>query len=215
MPEENINPQESQIEVAQINITKSECIECRLRVEYVGWDWFTWRRKYNYYYSTQLTSVPLEIDKGFIQSKKLGSIELQARVRTEDMPCGCEGTVDGKIFHVAESLDWNTWSFNFYTLVKALATLAIPSFLDLKKFSLGLTGPYGISALIHTVLLTSIEAKIKEFGQTKENQGVEIDCDWTPVVTTFDLGSVPMTRAVCAETYEAGTLISQIILHFR
>jgi hypothetical protein len=215
MPEEKEDlveiPSEITLEVPEA----SECIECRVRVEYVGWDWFTWKRKSNYYYTTQLTSVPLVIDKGIIQSKKVGVIELQARVKTDKEPCNCSATVDGKVTHVAESVDWNTWSFNFYTLIKALASLAIPAYLDLKKLSLGLTGPYGISVLIHTLLLSSIEAKIKEFGQVKENKKVDITCEWTTLVTTFDLGNVPMTRAISAETFENGSLISKILLHFR
>jgi hypothetical protein len=69
--------------------------------------------------------------------------------------------------------------------------------------------------LIHTLLLSSIEAKIKEFGQVKENKKVDITCEWTTLVTTFDLGNVPMTRAISAETFENGSLISKILLHFR
>ena len=215
MEKSNQNNEEITIENPTETTIQSDCIECRIRVEYVGWDWFTYKRVYRYYYSTSLTSVPLVIDKGFIQSKKVGSIALQAKVITEDEPCNCSATVDGKINHVKEGIIWDTWSVNWLTFIKSLAALAIPSFLDLKKLSLGLTGPYGISVLLHTIALSSIEAKIKEVGHEQRERNIDINCEWKTLVTVFDLGRVAVTRAILAEVEEKGKLISKIMLYFR
>ncbi len=197
-----------------LEVTESECIECRLRVEYQGWDWFSIVTVSRHYNETELKSIPKIIEEGIIQSKKISKIVLEARVISGDAPCNCEATVDGKLSHVVKVPEWKEWSINWSTIILAISAVAVPAISDLKKIGLGLTGPFGLSALLHSVVLNSIEVKIRENSHPTKTESVKLDCEWTDVTTVFDLGRVPTTQACMAELFHEGKRIKKIILHF-
>jgi hypothetical protein len=206
-PPKEMPPKETPAEV----VTASECVECRLIVRYDGWDGLSWVAKPVVYTQTQIPALPLFIDQRklfgvVVQHKKLSYIELQARVKTNDAPCNCAATVDGKIIQASEDVDWSTWSFSPERLRDAISDLT-PADIP--------TDPYDVSELIHTLGLKSFEAQIKKFGRVTEKKGVAIKCKWHPLVGIFDLGARPTTRGVTAEVREGGKLICRISIQFQ
>lgn len=196
--------------------TTSECVECRILVAYDGWEWssFAFKRVYKEYYTTSLSEIPLAIDDGSLSKKKLVLVSLQARVTKNEAPCNCEAIVRSKINYVTKNIVWDSWTINWNSLKKALATSVLPTSINSADYGILSPSPLGISKLIHKILLKSLEAKIQEFGHVKENRGELIKCNWETLLEVQELGRLPTIRAIAAEVREDSNLICKILLHF-
>jgi hypothetical protein len=183
---------------------KADCIECRLKVVYQGWQWFSLVTDISYYYESTLTSViPLAINRGWIQEQTIKRIELQAKVNSANPPCCCTAKVEGKITATKEiPMILSHWEFNpkaaLYGAIGAISTSKVPSI-----------GIYGAVLAAYVAFLAGVNYQIRRSERIITGKE-KIGCTWKTIATDLNLGRIPSTRAIIGNILSDKKTICQI-----
>ncbi len=172
---------------------KAECVDCRLRVVYKGWQYFSFVTKWKHYTTSSTTDwIPAQIDKGLIQSLALKRIELQARVNTSNSPCCCSVDAEGTISAVKVMPDLSKREVNALEGLLAVAGFFLG---DIVERQFPKAGPYALGAAIYIGVFSSIKYQLKRSAHVSSKK-MTLDCKWRTMVADLNLGRVPTTRYV-------------------